>query len=426
MRLERAASRLSWRRIKRGLFPEARPPLFLRSRLPEHMVPAQVFVLDSLPRLAGGKVDRRVLEAIAAAQPKIARSAGAPRTPAEIEVAGVFEKVLGITGVGSGDDFFELGGHSLGAVEALAEIRKRFPGAELSLLGFFKDSSVAGLARALGGSPAAAGEQAEEKVRAALVVLKPGGAGPPLFLIHPSGRSGARLPALAAALTTTGAVFGIVSRGAAGPAFEHLTIEAMADGICGSSPAERGRRAHTGWPGGPWAAPSPWRSLRRSREAGPMSILSDSWTRLFRHSSRTMRTRIFPRDPASALDPELPADAFIAGSARRAEFAGGLAELYRSLAAIPAGERAERVVAAAGGAGLGPRRDVPESPEGCCHAARKARPAGRLVHPAESPGACRRVGGGGSRDSSMRACRPGRADLGPARARPRRRGITGA
>ena len=261
------------------------------------MVPAQVIVLDSLPRLAGGKVDRRVLDAIAAAQPKIARSAGPPRTPAEIEVAGVFEKVLGITGVGSGDDFFELGGHSLGAVEALAEIRKRFPGAELSLLGFFKDSSVAGLVRALGGGPTA-DRRAGRREGAGGACCIEAGRRRSAALPRPSvRRSVYAYRPLAAALTTTGAVFGILSRGAAGPALEHLTIEAMADEY-----ADLLRRA---WPAGPYRLAGvvhgrrrrPGRHFGAREKRGRCRFCRTPGPDFSDDSSRTIGLGFFPRTP---------------------------------------------------------------------------------------------------------------------------------
>ncbi|HYR11800.1 MAG TPA: amino acid adenylation domain-containing protein, partial [Longimicrobium sp.] len=84
---------------------------FLRGRLPAHLVPADLVVLDALPLSPHGKVDRRALP-----EPDPAagggRDAVPPRTPAEREVAAIWAELLGVE-PGAEDDFFTLGGHSL-------------------------------------------------------------------------------------------------------------------------------------------------------------------------------------------------------------------------------------------------------------------------------------------------------------------------
>jgi amino acid adenylation domain-containing protein len=79
------------------------------------------------------------------ARPRLRNAWVAPRTAAESWLAGVFETLLGIQGVGAHDSFFELGGHSLLATQVLARLRDRF-GAELQLAAFFAEPTVAGLA----------------------------------------------------------------------------------------------------------------------------------------------------------------------------------------------------------------------------------------------------------------------------------------
>jgi amino acid adenylation domain-containing protein len=88
----------------------------LREALPEYMVPSVFVVLDRLPRLPSGKVDRAALPgsgaALASERPFVA-----PRTPTERRLADIWSKVLGRDGVSVEDNFFELGGHSIQSIQ---------------------------------------------------------------------------------------------------------------------------------------------------------------------------------------------------------------------------------------------------------------------------------------------------------------------
>ncbi|MGZ4316693.1 MAG: phosphopantetheine-binding protein, partial [Gaiellaceae bacterium] len=115
--------------------------------VPEYMVPASFVVLDSLPRTASGKVDRRALPA----PDSVLDTAGsaayvAPRTPVEEAVAAIWADVLGLERVGVEDDFFALGGHSLLATQIVAQVRSDFS-INLPLHALFSSPTVAMLAQ---------------------------------------------------------------------------------------------------------------------------------------------------------------------------------------------------------------------------------------------------------------------------------------
>lgn len=88
------------------------------SILPGFMVPIIVPV-DEIPINATGKIDTARLPM---ARPQSASEGPASKT--ELQVIGLFERVLEVEGVGRSDDFFELGGHSIRAVELVALIEK--------------------------------------------------------------------------------------------------------------------------------------------------------------------------------------------------------------------------------------------------------------------------------------------------------------
>ncbi len=112
-------------------------------RLPDHMVPTAVLVLDRLPLTPNGKLDRAALPA-----PDFsgAASGRGPATPAEEVLCDLFADVLGVSRVGAEDSFFELGGDSLLAMRLITRVRAVL-GAEIEIRELFGASSPAGVAR---------------------------------------------------------------------------------------------------------------------------------------------------------------------------------------------------------------------------------------------------------------------------------------
>jgi amino acid adenylation domain-containing protein len=126
------ASSTGEKRLVGYFVPDAKAPAvselraFLKSKLPEYMVPSVFMPLDTLPVSPSGKLNRRALPEPDDARPELTREFVAPSTPVEEAVAEIFSDVLEIRQVGVHDDFFELGGHSLLATRVVSRLRDRF------------------------------------------------------------------------------------------------------------------------------------------------------------------------------------------------------------------------------------------------------------------------------------------------------------
>ncbi|MEW6074538.1 MAG: amino acid adenylation domain-containing protein [Planctomycetota bacterium] len=139
----------------------------LAGPLPEFMVPGHFVLLDALPRLPNGKVDRRALPPPERA--RAAAGAAPPATALEKVLAGIWADLLGAEEVGADEDFFARGGHSLLAVQLFARLRDTLQvDAPLRLL--FDNSTIRDLARALTADPAE-GRRLERTAELVLQVL---------------------------------------------------------------------------------------------------------------------------------------------------------------------------------------------------------------------------------------------------------------
>ncbi|SES17997.1 amino acid adenylation domain-containing protein [Lentzea albida] len=98
---------------------------FLAATLPEHMIPATATVLAVIPLTVNGKVDRAALPAPDLGSVRDADAHVEPSTPQEHALAEVYAEVLGVDGVGAGDNFFHLGGDSIRAVHLAGKLRER-------------------------------------------------------------------------------------------------------------------------------------------------------------------------------------------------------------------------------------------------------------------------------------------------------------
>jgi len=117
----------------------------LRQRLPEYMVPSVFVLLDQLPLMPNGKVDRRALPAPTAQDERQPAAYIAPRTTTEQQLAKIWSEVLGRQEIGVKENFFEAGGHSLLAMQIVARANNTFH-IELQVRKVFEAPTIAQLA----------------------------------------------------------------------------------------------------------------------------------------------------------------------------------------------------------------------------------------------------------------------------------------
>ena len=117
----------------------------LRAKLPEHMAPANYVLINQMPLLPSGKVNRKALPE-AGGVPLSEQGLMAARTDVEQKLAEIWTELLKTKEVGVDQNFFELGGHSLLVLQVMARIRRMFE-VELAVRTMFEEPTITGLAR---------------------------------------------------------------------------------------------------------------------------------------------------------------------------------------------------------------------------------------------------------------------------------------
>ncbi|WP_182347107.1 Pls/PosA family non-ribosomal peptide synthetase [Tomitella gaofuii] len=141
-----------------GLLPRLHD--HLRDRLPDYMTPTFVDVLDALPAMVSGKVDRKKLPT-----PTGRRLAGTPSGPvvppatvSEERVRDLWAHLLGVDPTElsvEADVFTELGGHSLLAAQLVTRLREDDPRSAIGIRDLYRHATCRALAGLLDESAAA-------------------------------------------------------------------------------------------------------------------------------------------------------------------------------------------------------------------------------------------------------------------------------
>lgn len=99
---------------------------WLATSLPQYMIPARFRVVEELPLLANGKLDRQILNNFPSVPLSSTTGARAPATSLELAIASYWSEHTGETEPYLDSDFFVDGGDSLGSVKLLWDLSQKF------------------------------------------------------------------------------------------------------------------------------------------------------------------------------------------------------------------------------------------------------------------------------------------------------------
>lgn len=123
---------------------------FLRTSLPDYMVPNAFMSLDALPLTINGKTDRLALASLPIHDDDKSNLVEA-RTPTEETLANIWAEVLKVHAISIHDNFFDLGGDSILGTLILARAARA--GLKLSPMQLFAHQTIAELASVAGIAP---------------------------------------------------------------------------------------------------------------------------------------------------------------------------------------------------------------------------------------------------------------------------------
>ena len=187
-----------------GVFNSQAMTDFLKTHLPDYMIPALWMEIDHLPLNQNGKVDKSALPGFDAERKQ---AFAAPVREKEKALADIWREALGLQKVGIRDNFFALGGHSLMAVQIMTKTEAKL-GKKLPLSILFKYPTIESLVSFL---------EREDPVLdnswRSLVPIKASGSKMPVYIIHGSGLNVLNFNSIAMHVDAEQPVFGLQAKG---------------------------------------------------------------------------------------------------------------------------------------------------------------------------------------------------------------------
>ena len=193
---------------------------YLRTKLPEYMVPQHFMEVEEFPLTPAGKIDRKTLLSYDVVSSGTEESEVVSQDQLVIQLIRIWENVLKCNAIGVRDNFFDLGGHSLLAVRLFAQI-EQIIGQKLPLTLLFKAPTIEQLARVIY-------DKGWQETWSPIVEIQSEGSRRPLFLVHGAGGNVLLYRRLAHFLGSDQPVYGLQSRGLDGRQPFHNRVEEMA------------------------------------------------------------------------------------------------------------------------------------------------------------------------------------------------------
>ncbi|MEP0859812.1 MAG: non-ribosomal peptide synthetase [Ignavibacterium sp.] len=189
--------------------------------LPDYMIPALIIPIEQFPLTPNNKIDKKALADRDISGIISHTSSAKAQTEIQKTFVNIWEKLLGITGIGIDDNFFDLGGHSILAAQMLADFEK-VTGKKIPLAEMFTSQTIRQLAKLV--------ESDNTELKwSPLVEIKKGDTSlSPLFLVHGAEGNILLYRDLAKRLNSNRSVYGIQARGLNGEGHIHHSIEEMA------------------------------------------------------------------------------------------------------------------------------------------------------------------------------------------------------
>lgn len=184
---------------------ESRLREFVRSKLPSTMWPTYFVYVDDFPRTPNGKLDRLSLPEPDLIRPDLSNEYIHPHGEIEPKLVQVWEKTIGIQGIGVEDKFFDLGGDSLTAAILFVEIEEIFQ-LKLPLSILMKAETIRQQAKIIASTDYLADWSP-------VIPIQLKGTGAPIFCLAGKGGNPLRFRMLAELIGTSNPIYFLQSRG---------------------------------------------------------------------------------------------------------------------------------------------------------------------------------------------------------------------
>jgi aspartate racemase len=165
-------------------FESASVQQFLKTELPEYMIPTAFVLLETLPLTPNGKVDRKALPTPEFQVHLEASDTDVPQDEIEAKLLEIWKETMGLSKIGRQENFFDLGGHSL-LIARLCDRIEYHLNQSLPPAAIFQAPTVEQLANLLR-------HEQKPTISSSMMIIQAGNPATtsPLFCIHVLGKNG--------------------------------------------------------------------------------------------------------------------------------------------------------------------------------------------------------------------------------------------